>query len=177
MIRFILVMNRQGRVRLARYFVTVSQRERARHEKELAAIITKRRPNWSRVVEWKDARVVYKRYASLFVIVCHELDDNALLAQEEIHHLVVALDRYFGNVCELDLVFRFHEASHVIDELFVGGFLCETSQKEVVHACKRSAVRVAPMRVCGVVWVMLRAVRCSCVVACGSAHAGAHIGG
>lgn len=93
MIRFILIVNRQGKVRLVRYFVTMPQKERTRTEKELGAIIVKRKAQWGRIIEWKDTRVVYRRYASLFVLFCLEPRDNELIAQEEIHHLVVALDR------------------------------------------------------------------------------------
>ena len=31
------------------------------------------------------------------------------------------LDRYFGNVCELDLIFNFHKAYYLLDELLLGG--------------------------------------------------------
>jgi len=31
------------------------------------------------------------------------------------------LDRYFGNVCELDLIFNFHKAYYILDELLVAG--------------------------------------------------------
>ena len=31
------------------------------------------------------------------------------------------LDRYFGNVCELDLIFNFHKAYHILDELLITG--------------------------------------------------------
>jgi Clathrin adaptor complex small chain len=30
-------------------------------------------------------------------------------ATQIIHHFVEVLDRYFGNVCELDLIFNFHK--------------------------------------------------------------------
>jgi hypothetical protein len=33
------------------------------------------------------------------------------------------LDRYFGNVCELDLIFNFHKAYYILDELLVAGAL------------------------------------------------------
>jgi len=36
-------------------------------------------------------------------------DDNELLTLEIIHHFVEVLDRYFGNVCELDIIFNFHK--------------------------------------------------------------------
>ena len=37
--------------------------------------------------------------------------------------------RYFGNVCELDLIFDFHRAYFVLDEVLVAGGLQETSKK------------------------------------------------
>lgn len=36
-------------------------------------------------------------------------DDNELITLEVIHQFVEVLDRYFGNVCELDLIFNFHK--------------------------------------------------------------------
>ncbi len=40
-----------------------------------------------------------------------EPEDNELITLEVIHHYVEVLDRYFGNVCELDLIFNFHKAN------------------------------------------------------------------
>jgi AP-1 complex subunit sigma 1/2 len=36
-------------------------------------------------------------------------DENELAILETIHHFVEVLDKYFGNVCELDLIFNFHK--------------------------------------------------------------------
>lgn len=49
------------------------------------------------------------RYASLYFLVCVDPTDNELITLEIIHHFVELLDRYFGNVCELDLIFNFHK--------------------------------------------------------------------
>lgn len=54
-------------------------------------------------------QVVYKRYASLYFVAGIEEGDNELITLEVIHHFVEVLDRYFGNVCELDLIFNFHK--------------------------------------------------------------------
>ena len=48
------------------------------------------------------------RYASLYFVAGVEKDDNELIVLDVIHHFVEVLDRYFGNVCELDLIFNFH---------------------------------------------------------------------
>ena len=48
------------------------------------------------------------RYASLYFAAGVEKEDNELIVLDVIHHFVEILDRYFGNVCELDLIFNFH---------------------------------------------------------------------
>lgn len=53
--------------------------------------------------------MVYKRYASLYFVVGMDATDNELITLEIIHQYVEVLDRYFGNVCELDLIFNFHK--------------------------------------------------------------------
>jgi hypothetical protein len=41
---------------------------------------------------------------------CLPAEDNELLTLEVVHQFVEVLDKYFGNVCELDLIFNFHKA-------------------------------------------------------------------
>ena len=67
-----------------------------------------------------DKKVVYKRYASLYFVACVDRNDNELIVLEQIHLFVEVLDRYFGNVCELDIIFNFHKAYYILDELFIG---------------------------------------------------------
>jgi AP-1 complex subunit sigma 1/2 len=77
--------------------------------------------------------MVYRRYASLFFAFALHSDANVLLALDLIHRLVETLDKYFGAVCELDLVFQFHKSAYLIDEMFVGGVVAETSAKAVLE--------------------------------------------
>jgi hypothetical protein len=53
--------------------------------------------------------VAGRRYAGLFFTLCVDVNDNELGCLEAIHLFVEVLDQYFGNVCELDLVFNFHK--------------------------------------------------------------------
>ena len=48
-----------------------------------------------------------------------------------IHSFVEVLDRYFGSVCELDLIFNFHKAYYILDEVLLAGELQEPSKKLV----------------------------------------------
>jgi AP-2 complex subunit sigma-1 len=52
---------------------------------------------------------VYRRYAGLFFCLCVDANDNELASLEAIHLFVEVLDAFFGNVCELDLVFNFYK--------------------------------------------------------------------
>lgn len=77
---------------------------------------------------------MYRRYASLFFVMCVDRQENQLYVLEVIHHFVECLDRHFENVCELDLVFNFQKAYHLLDEVLLAGELQETSKGSVLRA-------------------------------------------
>eukprot|EP01038_Epipyxis_sp_PR26KG_P004302 gene4302-6098_t len=135
MINFILLVSRQGKTRLTKWFVQMTAKDKTRAVRELTATILARPPKMCNFIEWQDKKVVYKRYASLFFIACVDKNDNELIILEQIHLFVEVLDRYFGNVCELDIIFNFHKAYYILDELFIGGQLQETSKAEVLRIC------------------------------------------
>ena len=62
-------------------------------------------------------------------------NENELIVLEQIHLFVEVLDRYFGNVCELDIIFNFHKAYYILDELFIGGNIQETSKMKYQNMC------------------------------------------
>ena len=64
----------------------------------------------SNFVEFRNtSKIVYRRYAGLFFCACVDTNDNELAYLEAIHFFVEVLDAFFGNVCELDLVFNFYK--------------------------------------------------------------------
>lgn len=68
----------------------------------------------SNFVEFRGTnRIVYRRYAGLFFCACVDANDNELAYLEAIHFFVEVLDTFFGNVCELDLVFGFYKVCNV----------------------------------------------------------------
>ena len=50
---------------------------------------------------------------------------------ELIHLFVETLDAYFGNVCELDIVFNFQQVYRMLDELINGGEILEISKRAI----------------------------------------------
>ncbi len=108
MIRFVILSNRQGKTRLTKWYHSdYSQKEKQRIIRELGHMVTRRRRKKCNFVQWRQYIIVYKRYASLYFSLCIEEGDNEILAMEVIHQYVECLDTYFGNVCELDLIFNF----------------------------------------------------------------------
>lgn len=64
-------------------------------------------------------KIVYRRYAGLFFCVCVDANDNELAYLEAVHFFVEVLDSFFGNVCELDLVFNFYKVRAIgVEDMF-----------------------------------------------------------
>lgn len=76
----------------------------------------------SNFVEFRNNKIVYRRYAGLFFCACVDANDNELAYLEAIHFFVEVLDSFFGNVCELDLVFNFYKVRGE-------GGVCETGRR------------------------------------------------
>lgn len=130
--RFLILLSKQGKVRLCKWYVPFGDKEKQLLVQELGALIPLRRAKMCNVLEHRDGKIVYKRYASLFFIVGIGNDENELSTLDFIQKYVETLDKAYGNVCELDIVFDFQRAYKVLDELVVGGSLCETSSGAVL---------------------------------------------
>lgn len=78
--------------------------------------------------QFRNFKIVYRRYAGLYFCICVDVNDNNLAYLEAIHNFVEVLNewvtnmigmedfqftfhypRFFHNVCELDLVFNFYK--------------------------------------------------------------------
>jgi hypothetical protein len=174
--RFLLMMSRHGKVRLAKWFESFTQAEKQQIVRDMINLVLLREPSWSNSVDYADApvgqrtlalrsngaktsssetahirtssqrddRLVYRRYAALYVILCIDGESlasgetNELLALDMIHLLVECLDRYFGNVCELDLIFNFPNVYYIVDDLFMAGEFEESSREVILRSIQAS---------------------------------------
>ncbi|WVQ81924.1 hypothetical protein IAT38_004051 [Cryptococcus sp. DSM 104549] len=138
MINYVMLVSRQGKVRLAKWFQTLPPKTKAKIVKDVTQLVLARRTRMCNFLEYKDTKVIYRRYASLFFITSISPSDNELVTLEVIHRYVEVLDRYFGNVCELDLIFNFQKAYAILDELIIAGELQESSKKTVLKIVAQS---------------------------------------
>ena len=106
MIQFFLLQNRQGKTRLTKWYITPpDDAERIKQEKEIHRVVSIRSRSHTNFVEFKNYKLVYRRYAGLYFTFGVDLNDNVLLLMETIHHFVELLDEYFANVCEVSCYF------------------------------------------------------------------------
>ena len=52
---------------------------------------------------------------------------------EFIHNLVETMDKYFENVCELDIMFNIEKAHFIIDEMVMSGYIVETNKTNILN--------------------------------------------
>uniref|UniRef100_A0A3B4FWC7 AP complex subunit sigma n=1 Tax=Pundamilia nyererei TaxID=303518 RepID=A0A3B4FWC7_9CICH len=110
----------------------LTDREKKKVIRDMMMLVLARPPRSCNFLQWRDLKIVYKRwYASLYFCAGLEDKDNELLALEVLHRYVELLDKYFGNVCELDIIFNFEKAYFILDEFLMGGEILETSKLAV----------------------------------------------
>uniref|UniRef100_A0A0B7BN82 AP complex subunit sigma n=1 Tax=Arion vulgaris TaxID=1028688 RepID=A0A0B7BN82_9EUPU len=134
MMQFMLLFSRQGKLRLQKWFVAHQDKTKKKITRELISLVLSRKPKMCSFLEYKDYKIVYKRYASLYFCCAIENADNELLTLELIHRYVELLDKYFGSVCELDIIFNFEKAYFMLDEFLMVGEVQESSKKNVLKA-------------------------------------------
>jgi AP-4 complex subunit sigma-1 len=136
MIKFLVLVNKQGQTRLARYYedrLDLSIEERSTQEADIVRKCLMRGEQQCAFFEYRGYKIAYRRYASLFFVVGTDEDENDLAILEFIHALVETLDRHFDNVCELDIMAQLDKAHFIVDEMVANGYVVETNKSIVLE--------------------------------------------
>jgi AP-4 complex subunit sigma-1 len=133
-IHFFLLVNKQGQTRLAQYTSWIPIAERTALEGEVVRKCLQRKDAECNFVEHLQYKLVYKRYASLFFIVGIDNDENELGTLEFIHCVVETFDRFFENVCELDVMFNVEKAHFILEDMLANGSVVETNKTNVLQS-------------------------------------------
>ena len=148
MIRFILMVNKQGQTRLSQYYTYLPLRERCQLEGELIRKCLSRHESQCSFLEYRGYKIIYRRYASLYFIVgtcgdagpageksepSEDRNSNELGYLEFIHTLVETLDKYFESVCELDIMFNIEKAHIILDEMVQNGCIVDTNKYNALN--------------------------------------------
>ncbi|XP_073682774.1 AP-4 complex subunit sigma-1 [Garra rufa] len=146
MIKFLLMVNKQGQTRLSKYYEQVELGKRAALEADVVRGCLARRKEECSFVEYKDYKLVYRQYAALFIVVGITENENELSIFELVHNFVEVLDKYFSRVSELDVSFRrgFYSLMYnqimfnldkvhiILDEMITNGHIVETNKNRIL---------------------------------------------
>ncbi|XP_078007528.1 AP-4 complex subunit sigma-1 isoform X2 [Phascolarctos cinereus] len=105
MIKFFLMVNKQGQTRLSRYYEHVEINKRTLLEADVIKTCLSRSKEQCSFIEYKDFKLIYRQYAALFIVVGINETENEMAVYEFIHNFVEVLDMYFSRVSELDVSF------------------------------------------------------------------------
>ncbi|PWN26884.1 Adaptor protein complex sigma subunit [Jaminaea rosea] len=86
-----------------------------------------------------DYRVIYRHYATLCFIFVVDSAESDLAILDLIQVFVESLDRFFPNVCELDLIFHYDEVQSILSQLIQGGLVLETNINEIVKQAQAAS--------------------------------------
>lgn len=132
MIRFVLMVNRQGQTRLSRYYQPVELNRRAALEADVVRSCLSRHKEQCSFVDYKDFKLVYRQYAALYIVLGVSHCENELSVYELIHNFVEVLDKYFSRVSELDIMFNLDRVHIILDEMIQNGHIVETNKSRIL---------------------------------------------
>ncbi|EDO07451.1 clathrin assembly family protein [Babesia bovis T2Bo] len=133
MIKFILMINKQGQTRFSHYYTSLSVAEKCALEGEIFRKCLCRDENQSSFMHIRQHKIVYRRYASLYIIIGATESENELALIELIHNIVETLEGYFESVCEFDIMFNLEKVHYIINELICNGRIIDTNRSNVLH--------------------------------------------
>ncbi|WCJ24908.1 AP-3 complex subunit sigma [Euphorbia peplus] len=139
MIKAVMVMNTQGKPRLAKFYEFLSVEKQQELIRSVYGVLCSRAENVSNFMEANsifgpETRLVYKHFATLYFVFIFDSCENELAVLDLIQVFVETLDKCFRNVCELDIVFNYSKLHTILDEIICGGQVLETSSSEVMKA-------------------------------------------
>eukprot|EP00158_Paraphelidium_tribonemae_P007859 Partr_v1_DN28382_c3_g1_i12_m78689 putative adaptor-related protein complex 3 sigma len=140
MIQSVLVINDSGHCRLQQFYNTAVFKVpemRTKFVRHVFSLLQRRAENMCNFCDltppsdselsvpegWK---IVYRHYATLFFIFVVDDLESELGILDLIQVFVECLDRLFQSVRELDLIYHPDQINYVLNEMIIGGMVCET---------------------------------------------------
>ena len=140
MIKAILVFNIRGQARMMKFFDSCTIELQQKLLRDAYQMISKRDESSCNFIELNESKLVYRHYATLYFVIVIDASESEYDIYEVIHNFVQCLDEFFGNVCELDLVFHSDKVNQIVSEIFMGGFIVSRSSTEILNDMRMQRV-------------------------------------
>lgn len=122
MIKYIMILNRGGLTRLARYYGHQPSDEEKNHIQNSLVRDCISRSEDSPFTFIKDnTRIVYKRYLALYVVGGIDIDDNALETYSFFEYFFISLNNIFPRFTEYDIILNISLVYSALDDMVVDG--------------------------------------------------------
>ncbi|CAE1285759.1 AP4S1 [Acanthosepion pharaonis] len=105
MIKFLLIVNKAGRLRLTHYFEHYNHEDKSAIERDIIRRCLSSSGKQCTFWEYRDFTIVYRKYVNLYFVSGITNDENELAVLELMHNLLETLNVYFSKVSELDVSF------------------------------------------------------------------------
>ncbi|KAK2145166.1 hypothetical protein LSH36_697g00034 [Paralvinella palmiformis] len=125
MIKFLLLVNKQGQVRVVRYYE--GKRNRVQENEVIKKCFTRTDKQCS-FFDYREYRLVYRKYATLFFIVGVDDEENELAVLEFIHNIVETFDKYFKKV----IMYNLDRVHMILDEMILNGQIVESNKTKIL---------------------------------------------
>ncbi|XP_014767797.1 AP-4 complex subunit sigma-1 [Octopus bimaculoides] len=136
MLKFLLIINKAGRLRLSHYFEHHLQEDRSAMERDIVRHCLASDDKQCTFWEYRDFVVVYRKYVNLYLVAAVTSDENELAIYELMHNLLETLNVYFDKVSELDIIYNIDRVHVIIQEMFNTGYVMETSKNKALTSLR-----------------------------------------
>ncbi|OWF35741.1 AP-4 complex subunit sigma-1 [Mizuhopecten yessoensis] len=125
--KFVLVGNRMGKLRLCRFFGSDSLKSRSIKEQDVIRLCLKDQKQEG-FVEYQDTMLIYRLYTNLIFIAGTSLTENELAVMEVLQNFVETVIKYFEQV----FVYNMDKIHMILDEMVVSGEIAETNKSRAL---------------------------------------------
>ena len=133
MIKFFIIANRHGQIRLAQYYSErPSLEERQQLENEVIRQCISRNDNMSFTFDLQIIKIVYKRYNSIYCIAGIDNDSNELEILSFFDFYFSVLNEFYGEINESSIIYNEAQSYAALNEIILDGEIVEVSKAQIL---------------------------------------------
>uniref|UniRef100_A0AC35UBS6 AP complex subunit sigma n=1 Tax=Rhabditophanes sp. KR3021 TaxID=114890 RepID=A0AC35UBS6_9BILA len=131
MIQFMVGFETTGAIIFQKWFEAYNFIEKKMYLRDIWATVSNRSASMCSIIEYKNFKIVYKRYHGMFMACAISAEDNELIILEAMDFFIECFASLFPGCSAVTLSLQFNTAYHVLDEIFLAGQVQETDRRTI----------------------------------------------